>query len=336
MKHHIEILKVLQSSGSVSGRDLARYLGISVSAVDNCVRTLRDWEFRISGLSGTGYQLAESLQFVDEKRLRKILRSKGLLTEDRLEVLEEVDSTSERLLECLDRERLHGRTCVTEFQSRGRGRRGRTWLGVPCRNVMLSMAWQMDRSATQVGGLSLSVGLTLLQRLQTFSAKCLQLKWPNDIVCDSGKLAGILVDVLTGPDNRCTVVVGIGVNLKNPTVITNRLDRLVANLVDLCAVPVDRTELIALIIADLRRTLETFNCNGFSGDVEAWNACDAYAGLRVRAKINNRTVEGDALGVETSGAYRVRLDDHRVESIVTGEIIPQPMTSDRTNNLTVK
>jgi len=335
MKHHIEILRFLQNNGSVSGPELARQLGISVSAVDNCVRALRDWEFGISDLPGTGYQLTESLQFVDENRLREELRSKGLLIEDRLEVLGEVDSTSERLLEWPDRDILHGRTCVTEFQSQGRGRRGRTWLGVPCRNIMLSMAWQMDREAKRVGGLSLSVGLTLLRRLRTFGVESLQLKWPNDIVCDHGKLAGILVDVLTGPDHRCTVVVGIGVNLKNPAVITNRLDRLVANLVDLCAVPVDRTRLIALIIADLCRTLETFDRNGFSGDVDAWNACDAYAGLRVRAKINNRTVEGDALGVDTSGAYRVRLDDHRVESIVTGEIIPQPAAPDKPNNQTV-
>jgi len=61
MKHHIEILRFLQNNGSVSGRELARQLGISVSAVDNCVRALRDWEFRISDLPGTGYQLTESL-----------------------------------------------------------------------------------------------------------------------------------------------------------------------------------------------------------------------------------------------------------------------------------
>jgi len=328
MKNHIEILRNLQKNGSLSGRELARSLGISVSAVDNCVKALRDWEFGISDLPGTGYQLTESLQFIDEKRLRQELRSKGVWVENRLEVLEEVDSTSERLLDDPNRQSLHGRTCVTEFQSQGRGQRGRTWLGVPCRNIMLSMAWQMDRAVSSLGGLSLSVGLTLLQRLQTFSAERLQLKWPNDIVCESGKLAGILVDVLTVPDHRCTVVVGIGVNLKNPTVITNRLERRVANLVDLSTDSVDRTGLVALIIADLRRNLKTFDHNGFSGDVNAWNACDAYAGLRVRVKINNRTVEGDALGVDASGAYGIRLDDHRVESIVTGEIIPQPVTLD--------
>ena len=331
MKHHIEILRCLQNNRSVSSRDLAKQLGISVSAVDECVRALRDWEFGISDLPGTGYQLTESLQLVDENRLREELRSKGLLIEDRLEVLGEVDSTSERLLECPDRDSLHGRTCVAEFQSQGRGRRGRTWLGVPCRNIMLSMAWQMDRKAERIGGLSLSVGLTLLQRLQTFGAECLQLKWPNDIVCDHGKLAGILVDVLTGPDHRCTVVVGIGINLKNPAVIATRLERRVANLVDLSTVPVDRTQLVALIIADLSRTLEAFDRDGFSGDVDAWNACDAYAGLRVKAQINNRTVEGEALGVDTSGAYRVRLDDCQVESILTGEIIPQRAAPDRPN-----
>ena len=151
MKHHIEILRHLQNNGSVSGRDLARQLGISASAVDNCVRALRDWEFGISDLSGTGYQLTESLQFVDENRLREELRSKGVLNEDRLEVLGEVDSTSERLLEWPDRDILHGRICVAEFQSQGRGRRGRAWLGVPCRNIMLSMAWKMDRTAKRVG-----------------------------------------------------------------------------------------------------------------------------------------------------------------------------------------
>ena len=67
-----------------------------------------------------------------------------------------------------------------------------------------------------------------------------------------------------------------------------------------------------------------------------WNASDAYAGLRVRARINKRTIEGDALGVDTSGAYQVRLDDHRVESIVAGEIISYPMTPDDTVNQTVK
>ena len=96
-----------------------------------------------------------------------------------------------------------------------------------------------------------------------------------------------------------------------------------------------RQGLIALIIADLSRTLETFDRNGFSDDVDAWNACDAYAGLRVRARINNRTVEGDALGVDTSGAYRVRLNDRRVESILTGEIIPQPAATGKPNNQTV-
>ena len=331
MKHHIEILRFLQASGSVSSRDLARQVGVSVGAVDDCVKALRDWGFGISDLLGTGYQLTESLQLVDENRLRVELRSKGLLIEDRLEVLGEVDSTSQRLLEWPDREILHGRTCVAEFQSQGRGRRGRSWLGVPCRNIMLSMAWQMDRTAERAGGLSLSVGLTLLQRLQTFSAEHLQLKWPNDIVCDHGKLAGILVDVLTGSDHRCTVVVGIGINLKNPAVIATRLERRVANLVDLSTVPVDRTQLVALIIADLSRTLEAFDRDGFSGDVDAWNACDAYAGLRVKAQINNRTVEGEALGVDTSGAYRVRLDDCQVESILTGEIIPQRAAPDRPN-----
>ena len=117
MKHHIEILRCLQNNRSVSSRDLAKQLGISVSAVDECVRALRDWEFGISDLPGTGYQLTESLQLVDENRLREELRSKGLLIEDRLEVLGEVDSTSERLLECPDRDSLHGRTCVAEFQS---------------------------------------------------------------------------------------------------------------------------------------------------------------------------------------------------------------------------
>ena len=75
MKHHIEILRCLQNNRSVSSRDLAKQLGISVSAVDECVRALRDWEFGISDLPGTGYQLTESLQLVDENRLREELRS---------------------------------------------------------------------------------------------------------------------------------------------------------------------------------------------------------------------------------------------------------------------
>ena len=322
MKECIDVLRVLDGSAWLSSQIIAGRLGVSTAMVRSRVRALRTFGFEIQGCSGAGYRLSESLEFLDHQRLRDTLTAAGLVTANRLEVMDTVESTSTRLLRWPSDDDLHGRACMTEYQSQGRGRQGRVWYGVPCRNIMLSLAWQLTRGPSRIQGLSLSLGLTVARRLKGLGARDIQLKWPNDVLCQSGKLAGILVDVVDGPGNACRVVVGLGINLLNPVSIEDQAGRQVANLSKVAEILPDRTDLAAMLLMDLSAALAEFDRNGFKGQVADWNRFDAYRSRVVCARVADSTITGQALGADDQGAYRIGSADGSVESVLTGEIIP--------------
>jgi len=322
VKECIDVLRVLDGSAWLSSQIIAGRLGVSTAMVRSRVRALRTFGFEIQGCSGAGYRLSESLEFLDHQRLRDTLTAAGLVTANRLEVMDTVESTSTRLLRWPSDDDLHGRACMTEYQSQGRGRQGRVWYGVPCRNIMLSLAWQLTRGPSRIQGLSLSLGLAVARRLKALGAQGIQLKWPNDVLCQDGKLAGILVDVVDGPGNTCRVVVGLGINLLNPVSIEDQAGRQVANLSEVAEVLPGRTDLAARLLIDLSGALAEFDLNGFKGQVADWNRFDAYGGRVVCARVADSMITGQALGADNQGAYRIGSADGSVESLLTGEIIP--------------
>jgi len=322
MKESIDVLRALDSSAWVSGNDIAARLGVSPATARRRIKKLRVLGFDILSSPGQGYRLSEALEFLDPGRLRGALAAAGLVTATRLEVMDTVESTSTRLLRWSGSDDLHGRACVTEYQSQGRGRRGRAWFGVPCRNIMLSVAWQLGRGPDRIHGLSLSLGLAVARRLEALGAQGVQLKWPNDVLCHRGKLAGILVDVLAGPGQGCRVVVGLGINLLNPGLIEHLAGRQVADLSELTENLPHRTDLAAMLLIDLAAALEAFDLRGFGGQAGDWNRWDAYRGRVVCGRTEGSTIKGQALGVDELGAYRIRCKDRTVESLLAGEIIP--------------
>ena len=122
MKESIDVLRALDSSAWVSGNDIAARLGVSPATARRRIKKLRVLGFDILSSPGQGYRLSEALEFLDPGRLRGALAAAGLVTATRLEVMDTVESTSTRLLRWSGSDDLHGRACVTEYQSQGRGR----------------------------------------------------------------------------------------------------------------------------------------------------------------------------------------------------------------------
>jgi BirA family transcriptional regulator, biotin operon repressor / biotin---[acetyl-CoA-carboxylase] ligase len=107
---------------------------------------------------------------------------------------------------------INGATCVAEAQSGGRGRRGRSWVTTPYCNLMLSMAWRFPGGPGLVSGLSLAAGVALLRALEQYGVSGAGLKWPNDVLWDNRKLAGLLVDVQGEAAGPTLVILGVGIN----------------------------------------------------------------------------------------------------------------------------
>ena len=314
------LLKQMPIAEWIMAADLAQRTNLDQRTLDHHVHALIKDGVAIGCCKRRGYYLFEAVDFVDQGELINMLKASPLLRPGRLEVLDEVDSTNTRLLTWPELSGFHGRACVTEFQTAGRGRHGKRWHGARYRNIMLSLAWQWSRSSDLVTGLSLSIGLEVTRVLSQWVGPGLQLKWPNDIMFSGGKLAGILVDVIPRGDEPLRVVVGIGVNICNSLDLEQVVDQRVINLQDIAIRSMSRTQLTGELILAMASALDRFEKSGFAPDQVAWNQCDRFRGRTVLASIGGQVFEGEGYGVDSEGCYRIIDTSGNEQAVSTGEV----------------
>lgn len=239
-----------------------------------------------------------------------------------VDALAECDSTSSELMRRADRGAPAGTVIVTDRQSAGRGRRGRSWLSSPESSLTFSVLWRFAGNAARLSGLSLAVGVALARALESLGAPGVRLKWPNDVLLDVdgefAKLAGILIELSS--DRRGTqAIIGIGLNLAAPT---EALPQPVAGLAD-AGVTVDRHGVLAAILAELAGVLDSFAADGFPGLQAAWQGYHAWQGQPVHILGEEQTLSGICLGVDTDGSLLLDTGE-RVERIFSGDVSLRP------------
>tara|TARA_Y100000815_G_scaffold86285_1_gene75028 strand:+ start:14149 stop:15141 length:993 start_codon:yes stop_codon:yes gene_type:complete len=317
---HRHLLKQMPLAQWINAADLAQRTCLDQRTLDHHVHALIKDGVAIGCCKRRGYCLLEAVDFIDQGELIDMLKASPLLRPERLEVLDEVDSTNTRLLGWPELSGFHGRACVTEFQTAGRGRHGKRWHGARYRNVMLSLAWQWSGSFDLVTGLSLSIGLAVARVLSQWTGPGLQLKWPNDIMFSGGKLAGILIDVTPTGDGPFRVVVGLGVNVCNSPHLEQVVDQRVINLQDIAIRSMSRTQLTGELILAMALALERFEKLGFAPDQVAWNQCDRFRGRTVLASIDGEVFEGEGYGVDSEGRYRIIDTSGNEQAVSAGEV----------------
>lgn len=209
---------------------------------------------------------------------------------------------------------------VAQSQTSGRGRAGRAWQTTATSGLTFSLAWKFRRPLHGLTGLPLAVGVCLAEAIGIFGID-VELKWPNDVLRDGAKLAGILIE--TAQDraleaNGTWAVIGIGVNLTTPPELKSSIGREVADVSELLTH--ERERLLAILLSALSDALADFDARGFSAFVSRWNHLHAYAGRRVRI-LDNATVvhEGTAVGVDDRGRLLMDTGAARV-AIVAGDV----------------
>ncbi|MDE2610803.1 MAG: biotin--[acetyl-CoA-carboxylase] ligase [Burkholderiales bacterium] len=224
-------------------------------------------------------------------------------------------------------------------QEAGRGQRGRVWRGAPGDSLMFSIACGLPLALPQLAGLSLATGVAViegLQRLPLTAPQALTLKWPNDVLLAGRKLAGILIEATGAEPARSTVVIGIGLNLRNALALDAQLaaDQAAdhpreptatrpAALEEILS-QVDMTHTLAVLLDQLEQMLTRFAVDGFAAFRPAWEALHGFAGQPVRlVQPGMGDTEGIALGVDDSGCLRLGTAEG-VQLITSGQVSLRP------------
>jgi len=206
---------------------------------------------------------------------------------------------------------------VAEHQTAGRGRAGRSWLSSPEGSLTFSLAWKFDGGPQQLTGLPLAIGVALAETLGTLGQQ-VQLKWPNDLLKDGDKLAGILVETQAAPGGGTWTVTGIGLNLLMPDEMEAQLGRSAAGVPWLARM--ERDALLAALLDGLAACLREFAARGFAAFAARWNLRHAWQG-EIVVLLDQGTVlhEGRAAGVDDSGRLLLDTAQGRI-AVMAGDV----------------
>ncbi|MGA0121393.1 MAG: biotin--[acetyl-CoA-carboxylase] ligase [Gaiellales bacterium] len=191
-----------------------------------------------------------------------------------------------------------GTVCVTDHQTAGRGRRGRTWSDPPGTAVMFSYLARPTLAPAALGPLPLVVGVALADALPLEVG----LRWPNDLVLGAGKVGGILVELVTPPAGPPFAVIGVGINANLTATQLPPTDRLPAtSLLVEGGAPVDRVALLERLVVALDDALAGFAADGFAPFRARFDRRDRLRGCTLELRLGDRVVSGVAGGVDDEG-----------------------------------
>lgn len=309
------IIALLAEGDFVSGERIASALGVSRAAVHQHLARLREQGVGVDSVRGRGYRLHTPLEPLSADRLRDALTDAARARLRRIDVLGEVDSTN-RYLRDHDAD-----ACFAEYQSAGRGRRGRQWLAAPFASILCSVAHQLPGGPAASAGLSLVAGVAAARAVAAAGADGIGLKWPNDLVLGGAKCGGILVEIAGELGERCRCIVGVGLNLAMPEALAARCGQPVSALADHVTEPLSRNGLAATLVSQLVEALAVFNEEGFSAFREEWIARHVHQRKDVTVAVGDAILRGTAVGVEADGALLLAEEGGQVRRVTTGEVM---------------
>lgn len=275
----------------------------------------------IHGVRGRGYRIPDPVEWLDGSTVVHYMNAAAHAHAHAYDVriLDSVDSTNTALMAAATNGAADGTVYCAEFQHCGKGRRGRQWHAVLGGSLTFSVLWRFDSGLQSLMGLSLAVGLAIAGAINRHSQHQARLKWPNDVLVDYRKLAGILVEVQGDMNGAAFAVVGIGLNVRLNDAQRDAVDQAVVDLAEM-GVTIGRNQLLADCLLELNTVLTTFRLHGFTALRADWMALDAFAGKAVSLQLPDaRNVYGMAAGVDDSGAFLLR-DQHVTHAYSGGEI----------------
>ncbi|MFB6308497.1 MAG: biotin--[acetyl-CoA-carboxylase] ligase [Haloarculaceae archaeon] len=285
------------TDGPVSGPDLASDLDISRAAVWNHVEALREAGFEIDS-GDAGYELSAVPAFGGPAV------EYGLDAPFDIEYHDSIESTNDRA-RALATQGSADRVVLADEQTGGRGRLDREWAS-PSGGVWLSLAIRPSVPPARAPLFTLAAAVATARAAREAGVDA-RIKWPNDVLVDERKLAGILTEMEGEADRVAWLVVGVGVNA-NVAADALPADVGATSLLLERGDPVDRR-------AFTQRLLEAFDELREDHDriVEEWREYAATLGQRVRVETPGGTVEGEAVDVTATGALVVDTGSERVE-----------------------
>ncbi len=297
------LMQALSDGEFHSGSELGALLGVSRTAIWKALDRLAEYGLEYESHRGKGYRLLRPLDLLDLQRTTSALPSRAQSLVDVHNVLS-CGSTNASVHDCLSGGDARYVALLSEQQTAGRGRRGRSWCSPFAENIYLSVLFDWYKGAAELQGLSIVAGVAVAELLADEGVAGVGLKWPNDVWISGKKVAGILVELEGEVTSGWRVTLGLGLNTHMSQASADDIDQpwtAVSEFVDL-----QRSEFAAKLIDRLVSSIEEFAAMGFSSFISRYDMFDALRGRSV--DLHGPDVQGLVAGIDVNGALLLEID----------------------------
>ena len=274
---------------------------------------------------GSVLTLNPGMELLDEAAIRTELQhlvSELQMSTLDLEIHRVTQSTNDVVMQRLVESQSTAILCAAEMQTAGKGRRGRRWISPFGRNVYLTYGRFIGRQLSELGGLSLVVGMVVVDVLRAMGLERVGLKWPNDILLGGGKLGGILLELRASDTGGIGLVAGVGLNLALNLEESLSIDQPWSAISSQLEMP--RNILLGALGGRIVNAIQTFEDVGFDSFAEKWSEYNLYTGQQVNVIRGSETISGIDSGVDQQGNLLLRTGTG-LEVYNSGEVSVRPV-----------
>ncbi len=313
-----EILKALKKGGYMSGEELAKSLGITRTAIWKYIKNFRQKGYQINSSPRLGYRLEHTPDILTPAEIQL-----GLATRQfgrSYHYFEQIGSTQDEARRLAEDGAEEGTLVLAETQGAGRGRRGRHWLSPQGMGIYLSLILRPDLEPFKIAQIPIVVGIGVCESISEITDLKPSIKWPNDVLLQRKKVAGILVEMSAEPERVNYIILGIGVNVNTPhSMFPDDLQQPATSLSELAGGDVNRTTLLQTLLTNLEALYDEFKLAGFVVFRERLLRWDQTIHSWVKITDSSGSFLGYVLDIDEDGALVVRDKQDKVRRILAGD-----------------
>lgn len=308
-----ELSNLLADDHYHSGEDLARQMGMSRANVWKSIEKLRELGLPIHATPNKGYQLASIYSCLHPDHVQKALAAKGIMMP--IHYRSSMDSTNEEAIRQLRAHQREPMVIITEQQSHGRGRMGKAWSSPILQNLYVTVLTFLPPDFANLGSLGLHVSLAMAQSLQPYLNRPVQIKWPNDLICEDQKIAGILIESIAEAQSTIPIIIGMGVNVNQGADSPPY-----ASIASLSGHGVDRNALLVDLLHAIHHCIESHRSHGFRKAYPNWKKLDYLRNKHISFIQGKERLEGIARSITPSGELIIEMSHGQSYQVSHGEV----------------
>ena len=304
----------------ISGQLLSEQLNISRSAIWKQMKTLEKAGYQIEGKSKRGYRIISVPDTLNQDTLQWMLETDWL--GKKIIHKNTTTSTQSDAHQLVQEDIEHGTVVIADEQTKGKGRMNRTWYSTKEQGVWLSMILKPPILPYQAPQLTLLTATVLADVIHEHTKIRPQIKWPNDILINGKKIAGILTEMQAEQDQIQYVIIGIGINVNQQSDdLPEQIEARATSLRMETNRDWNITQLIRHILLTFEERYETYIDNGFAKIKHKWEGYGYKMGERIQIKTLQDQWQARFVGIAEDGALLTKTDeDEEIQKIYSAEI----------------